>query len=90
MGERRKASALKQLGDAPLSLVTRLPEQPPEELDVLAHAEVGIEVLAEALRHIGDARAGGIAMAGVRHVAVEHVNPAALDATGAGDDAQQG
>ena len=27
---------------------------------------------------------------GVRHVAVEHVNPAALDATGAGDDAQQG
>ena len=28
-------------------------------------------------------------MAGIRHVAVEHANPAGLDATGTGDDAEQ-
>ena len=56
IGERREAGAVEQFGDAPLALVARLPEQAAEELDVLAHAEVGIEVLAEALRHVGDAR----------------------------------
>ena len=60
IGERRQASAVEQLGDAPVALVARLAEQAAEELDVLADAEVGIEVLAEPLRHIGDARADGV------------------------------
>ena len=34
-----------------------LAEQAAEKLDVLADAEIGIEVLAQTLRHVGDARA---------------------------------
>ena len=56
IGERREPGAGEKLSDARLPLGTGLPEQAAEEFDVLAHAEIGIEVLAEALRHIGDAR----------------------------------
>ena len=57
VGERREARARRAARDAPLALAAALAEQAAEELDVLAHAEVGIEVLAEPLRHVGDARA---------------------------------
>ena len=49
-----------------------LAEQAPEEVDVFAHGEVGIEVLAEPLRHVGDARAGGLPVTRIRHVAAEN------------------
>ena len=61
-GERREAGAGEKLGDALLPLGAGLPEQPAEEFDVLAHAEIGIEVLAETLWHEGDAWAHGGAM----------------------------
>ena len=89
VGERRQARAVQQVGDAHLALGAVLAEEAREELDVLAHAEVGIEVLAEPLRHVGDARADLRAVARVRHVAAEHLDRAGLNALGAGDDAQQ-
>ena len=89
VGERREPGAVEQLGDAPLPLGAGLPEQSAEKLDVLAHAEVGIEVLAEALRHVGDARADRCAVRGICHVAAENVDLAGLDLPGAGNDAQQ-
>ena len=67
-----------------------LPEQAAEKLDVLADAEIGIEVLAQSLRHVGDARAQRVAVRVVRHVAAEDVNDPGLDPPGAGDHAQQG
>ena len=56
IGEWREPGAVKKLGNPPFALGARLPEQAAEEVDVLADAEVGIEILAQALRHIGDAR----------------------------------
>ena len=47
-----------KLADAALPLVPVMPEQAAEEVDVLEDGQRRIEVLAEALRHIGDARAG--------------------------------
>ena len=66
-----------------------LSEQAAEELDVLADAEIGIEVLAEPLRHVGDARADRGAVRRIGHVAAEHVGLAGLDLPGAGDDREQ-
>ena len=89
VGERREPGAVEQLGDALLPLGGGLPEQAAEELDVLADAEIGIEVLAEALRHVGDARADRGAVRGIGHVAAEHANLPGLDLPGAGNDGQQ-
>ena len=89
VGERGKTRAVEQLDDLAVALGTRLSEQAAEKFDVLAHAEIGIEVLAEALRHIGDARADRAAMRGVRHVAAEREHASRLDFARAGDEAQQ-
>ena len=75
--------------DVPLALGAGLPKQAAEELDILADAEVGIEVLAETLRHVGDARTDSGAMRGIRHVAVEHEHAAGLDLARAGDEAEE-
>ena len=72
-----------------LPLGAGLPEQAAEKFDVLAHAEIGIEVLAEALRHIGDARARRRAVRGVGHIAVENTDLSRLDLPRAGNDAEQ-
>ena len=53
-----------KFGNPPLPFGTGLPEQAAEELDVLANAEIRIEVLAEPLRHIGDAGTDGVAVGG--------------------------
>ena len=56
VGKRREPGAVQQFGDSPVPFGARLPEQAAEKLDVLPDAEVGIEVLAQPLRHVGDAR----------------------------------
>ena len=89
VGERREAGAGEQFGDLSIARLFRMAEQAPEELDVLAHAEVGIEVLSQALRHVGDARTDVGAVVGVAHVAAEHVDRARLDLARAGDQAEQ-
>ena len=58
----------------PRALGAALAEQAGEEFDVLADAEVGIEILAQTLRHVGDARTDSAAMARIGHVAAEHLD----------------
>ena len=48
---------VEQLGDAALALAAVVAEQAAEEVDVLEHRQRRVEVLAQALRHVGDARA---------------------------------
>jgi hypothetical protein len=55
LGKRGQPGGGKQVGNAPRPLGARLPEQTAKKFDVLADVEIGIEVLAEALRHKGDA-----------------------------------
>ena len=66
-----------------------MPEQAAEKFDVLADAEIGIEVLAQPLRHEGDARTDRGAVRGIRHVAAEHEDAARLHLPRAGDHAEQ-
>ena len=64
-------------------------EEPGKKFNVLAHAEIGIEIAAEALRHIGDLWTDLAAMAGVGHVAAEDCDMAFLDTARPGNQAQQ-
>lgn len=88
--EGNQSRAAQQLVDAFGALGARLPEQPAEELDVLPHAQLRIEVPAEALRHVGDAAADGAPMSRIGHVAAENLHAALLDALGTGHEPQQG
>ena len=63
--------ACEQLLDADCALRGRQPEQPRHEVDVVADAELEIQVLPQALRHVGDARAHRAPVPDVGHVAVE-------------------
>ena len=89
VGEAAQPDTVQQLGDAALALGSAEAEQPGEEVGVLEDRQRRVEVLAQALRHVGDARAGRPAKARVRHVAAEHLDPPLLDAAGAGDQRQQ-
>ncbi len=71
IGKGRQPGALEKLGDSHVPLGTGLSEQPAEKLDILADAEIRIEVLAQSLRHIGDAGADRGAMRRILDVAVE-------------------
>ena len=79
VGEAPQPDAVQQLGDAALGLGTAEAEQPGEEVGVLEDRQRRVEVLAQALRHVGDAGAGVPAEAGVGHVAAEHLDPPLLD-----------
>ena len=87
--ERREPGAFQQFRDFLVALEARAAKQAAEELYVLAHAQVGVEVLAETLRHVGDARTDSGAMRGVRHVAPEDEHASGLDLARAGDEAEQ-
>ncbi|GLK58309.1 hypothetical protein GCM10017624_04660 [Azotobacter vinelandii] len=89
LGERRQAGAAGQVGDACVALRPVLAEQAAEELQVLAHGQRRVEVLAQPLGHVGDARADPAAVGGVGHVAVQHTDAALLDTPRAGDQRQQ-
>jgi hypothetical protein len=71
LGKRFELRRTQQLVDAPPPFLLLLREQATEEVDVLVHRQCGIEVTAEALRHVGDARTDAAAMRTVRHVAAE-------------------
>ena len=68
VGKRRKAGAVEKLGDSFVPLGWRLPEQAAKKLDVLADREIGVEVLAQSLRHEGNAGANREPMGSVSHV----------------------
>ena len=84
-----RPGAVQQFRNAPLALVAGLPEQAAEKFDVLADAEVRIEILAKPLRHVGDPRTYRCAVPRVGDVAVEHGDAAGLILTRAGDDAEK-
>jgi hypothetical protein len=86
---RSEKGASPVLGDSRVPFGTRLSEQPGEKLDVLAHAEVCIEVLAQTLRHVGDARTDRRPMRRIHQVAVEHADASGLHLPRAGNDAQE-
>ena len=60
-----------------------------EEFNVLADAEVGIEIFPEPLRHVGDAGTDRGAVRRIGDIAAKHVTPARLHLPGAGDNAEQ-
>ena len=67
----------------------RLAEQTAEEVDVLKHAERGIEVAAESLRHVGDATANGFEVALVaKTLPSKYDDLSALDRAHAGNERQ--
>ena len=67
----------------------RQPEELRHEVDVVVDAELEIEVLAQALRHVRDPRAHRAPVPDVADVAVEHGHLALLQLLGAGDQRQQ-
>ncbi len=85
-----EAGGVEQLLHAHRTLGARQPEQLRHEVDVVGHAQLEVQVLAQALRHVGDARAGGAAMADVADVAVQHRHLPFLQLLGAGHDAEEG
>ena len=90
VGKGREAGGLQQVGHAGLALGRGVAEQAAKEVDVLGHRQRGIQVLAQALRHVGNARAHVTTVRGAGHVAVEHLHLARLDAPGPGQQGQQG
>jgi hypothetical protein len=89
LGEGCEPGAREKLSDALLALGTGLPKQAAEKFDIFTHAEIGIEILAEALRHISDAPAHGGAVRGFRHIAVQNADLSRLDLPRASNDTQQ-
>ncbi len=81
---------LEQFVDPPPALRRALAEQAAMEIDILEDAQGRIEIAAETLRHIGDARTVHPAVGLVGHVAVEDDHTALLDHPYACDKGQQG
>ena len=87
--ERSQPGAVKQFRNPPLAFVAGLSEQAAEKFDILADAEVRIEILAEPLRHVGDPRTYRRPVPRVGDVATEHRGAAGLILTRARDDAEK-
>ena len=73
--ERIEAGRAGQIVDARFPLRLPLAEQPADEVHIFEHAERGVEIAAEALRHIGDARVGALPERCVLEVSVERPAP---------------
>ncbi len=87
--EGSEAGGLRQLGNPPFAFGPGMAEQAGEEIDVFGHRERRVEVAAEALRHVGDARADAAAMPAAGHVAAQHLDAAGLQAARTCDQRQQ-
>ena len=66
--------ALQQLDDALVSFTRFLAKQAAEELEVFGDRQIHVEVFAQALRHIGNPRADGLAMGFTRHVTCQNAS----------------
>jgi hypothetical protein len=87
--ERVEAGGIKQPRAPRLRRRPVQAEEAGEEIDVLLDGQRWIEVLAQPLRHIGDAFGDGMAMTPLAHIAAQHIDVAILDATRARDERQQ-
>src|SRR5581483_270690 len=90
VAERLEAGGGQQLADAPAALSPAVAEQAREEVDVFPRREIGVQILAQALRHEGDARADPPAMTAGPHAAAKHLQRSRLTALGTRDQPQQG
>src|SRR5208337_2004430 len=71
--KRRSATNIQQHSELlELFLLPPKPEKAAEEIHVFEHREGRVEVLSQALRHVGDPRPGGAPVCEVAHVAAEH------------------
>ena len=84
-----KTRRIEQLLDARGALRGGKAEQPRHEVDILPHAEFEIEILAEALGHVSDARASVAPVGRVGDVAAKHHHFALLHLLRADDQRQQ-
>jgi len=89
IAEGREPRGLEQLRDPRLARRARVAEEPAEEVRVLEDGERRVEVAAESLRHVGDARRHGRAEPARRHVAAERLDGARLDRARARDEPEQ-
>ena len=87
--ERAEAGGVEQFLDLRRARCSGKTEEPRHEVDVLLDAQLEIKVLAEALRHIGDARTSVAPVAGVGHIAVKRDHLSLLDRFRAGDQRHQ-
>ncbi len=90
VGEGRQTGGFQQGGDAAVALGMVMAEQAGEEGDILRHREIGVEIAAQALRHIGDARLHGFARAAAGEIDAQRRDAALLQLLGAGGQRQQG
>ncbi len=91
VGEGLETGTFQQIGNARLPLPAALSKQPAKKSIFSKTDQGGIEVLAKTLRHIGDTRAGILAVAGIGHVAAQtqKLHLALLDGARAGDERQR-
>ena len=89
VGKGRKPGAVEQGRDAGLAMRAVMAEQPAEEIDILEDRQCRIEIAAEALRHVGDARTDPVAVPRPGHVAAKDLDAALLQRAGTGNQGQQ-
>ena len=87
--KREESRGAGELLDAPFALGRVVAEEAAEEVDVLRHGERRIEVLAQALGHVGDVGTDPQSVARVGHVSAQHPHLALLDGARSGDERQQ-
>src|SRR5262249_11435855 len=79
------ARTLRQISDAPLAFGPVLTEQAAKEIEIPEHRQGRIKILAQALRHIGDARTDQLALKRLGDVAAEHLDFSRLHGMGPGN-----
>ncbi len=90
IAERSEARRVEELLDAHLALLFRESEELRHEVDVVVDAELEVEVLSQALRHVRNARAHVAAVPYGRHIAVQDVDLPLLHPLGPGHQRQKG
>ena len=90
VAERGKPGGLQQFLRPLPPLALGLVVKPGEEVEILGDGECGVEVLAKALRHIGDAAANTAPVIPAPQIAAEQFHRSVLDPLGAGEQCQQG
>ena len=76
--------------DAGLAFVGRLIEQSGNEVQVLEHAECGIKIAAETLRHVCHPRVATLEMLRIAQITTKCPHPSRLDLPHPGYQAKQG
>ena len=89
IGKPVQASAAHQIVDTAFALRFVLAEQPPEKIQVLEHGQGRVQILAQTLRHIGDARANLAPVRRAGHIAAQHPQGALLQLARTGNQRQQ-